>query len=177
MRVTSEIEEICNGQMGAVIEKLDELKKLSPDAAMGKLTLAFLPPCLKNLMAMAQRGENISHSGRFTLATFLHHVGAPNEDILELFANSPDFDEGMARYQIEHLTGVTSGKEYTPPECGTMKSNGNCFEPDNLCSKDWMSHPLKYYRTKARGRAKKRMAEKDAKEAEKKAKESAQKTG
>ncbi|HEQ78785.1 MAG TPA: hypothetical protein ENN76_00800, partial [Euryarchaeota archaeon] len=57
-------------------------------------------------------------------------------------------NEGMARYQIDHVTGVTSGTEYTPPECNTMKSNANCFEPDRLCEQEWMTHPLKYYRTK-----------------------------
>ena len=55
-----------------------------------------------------------------------------------------------ARYQVEHITGKTSGTEYTPPGCDTMKSNSICFNPDSLCNKEWMNHPLSYYRIKGK---------------------------
>ena len=58
----------------------------------------------------------------------------------------------VTEYQIEHITGTTSPTEYTPPECSTMKSYGVCPGGDALCHQEWMTHPLKYYRYKARRR-------------------------
>ena len=62
----------------------------------------------------------------------------------------------------------------TPPECSTMKTYGNCVNMDDLCKKDWLTHPLKYYKNKLKWKKKeteKRKAAEDAKkkdEAEKK---------
>ncbi|WP_400259903.1 hypothetical protein [Candidatus Methanomassiliicoccus intestinalis] len=116
----------------------------------GKVTVENFPPCMKHLIAMAQAGENLPHSGRFALTTFLHHIGLSVDDILALFASSPDFDVSKTKYQIEHITGEISGTEYVPPECSTMKSYGVCFEPDKLCEnpKAKVVHPLIYYRIK-----------------------------
>ena len=68
--------------------------------------------------------------------------------IISIFSESPDFDEGKSRYQIQHITGDLNGTEgYTPPGCGAMKTDGICFNPDNLCEK--VKHPLSYYRIKS----------------------------
>lgn len=115
---------------------------------LGKVSIIRFPPCMKKLVAIAQAGENVPHSGRFALTTFLHHIGLSGEEILNLFATSPDFDASKTRYQIEHITGETSGTEYTPPECATMKSYGVCFEPDALCEHENVNHPLTYYKIK-----------------------------
>jgi DNA primase large subunit len=117
---------------------------------LGKVSVENFPPCMKHLIGMAQAGENMPHSGRFSLTAFLHHVGLTPEDILALFATSPDFDQSKTKYQVDHITGETSGTEYTPPECATMKSYGICFEPDDLCvnPRAFVKHPLTYYRIK-----------------------------
>lgn len=117
---------------------------------MGRLSIMRFPPCMRKLLKMMQAGENVPHSGRFALVAFLHTLGMDSKDILEIFSSAPDFDEGKAMYQIKHIIGETSGTEYTPPECSTMKSYGICFDPDDLCRLPWMSHPLKYYRAKGR---------------------------
>ena len=67
-----------------------------------------------------------------------------------IFSSSPDFNEQLARYQVDHITGMSSGIEYLPPECDTMKSRGVCFDPDSLCKKSWLTHPLSYYRIKGK---------------------------
>jgi DNA primase large subunit len=73
-----------------------------------------------------------------------------SEQILALFSQSPDFDESKSMYQIKHITGELNGTDgYTPPECSTMKTNGICFEPDNLCGNEKVNHPLTYYRIKS----------------------------
>jgi DNA primase large subunit len=127
-------------------------KRIFTPQKFGKLVVSNLPPCIKQLVTSAQQGEHIPHLGRFTLASFLHAVGLSNDEILKLFSASPDFDEKKARYQVDHITGVISGTEYTPPECSTMKTYGLCINPDRMCEFDWLTHPLKYYRAKGRSR-------------------------
>jgi DNA primase large subunit len=85
-----------------------------------------------------------------------------NEQILALFSTSPDFREDLASYQIDHITGRSSGLEYLPPECRTMKTNGVCFNPDSLCKREWMTHPLTYYRVKGKNKGKKPKPESDS---------------
>ncbi|HOQ25817.1 MAG TPA: DNA primase large subunit PriL [Methanomassiliicoccaceae archaeon] len=118
----------------------------------GAVSVDNFPPCMKHFIGMAQAGENLPHSARFALVSFLHHIGLSSDEILNLFAVSPDFDASKTRYQIDHITGESSGVEYTPPECTTMKSYGNCVEPDSLCNnpKAKVKHPLTYYRIKNR---------------------------
>ncbi len=129
---------------------LDEWKDQNITEDLGDVTLASFPPCMKRLMNMTQSGENLSHAGRFALTTFLHHIGLSSDEILFIFSQSPDFDQSKTKYQIDHITGESSGTEYTPPECSTMKSNGVCYEPDALCNGRGLKHPLSYYRIKNR---------------------------
>jgi len=140
------------GQHITDIQKvLEERKGTFKAEDFGKIRVTKLPPCIRLLLAKVQAGENLSHSGRFALTAFLHALGMSADEIMQLFSTSPDFDESKTRYQIDHITGKISGTEYTPPECSTMKSYGICFGEDNLCRKEWMTHPLKYYRIKDRG--------------------------
>jgi DNA primase large subunit len=127
---------------------LEERKGTFKAEDFGKIRVTKLPPCMRQLLAKVQAGENLPHSGRFALTAFFHALGMSSEEVLQLFGSSPDFDESKTRYQIEHITGKISGTEYTPPECSTMKSYGICFGEDALCKKEWMTHPLKYYRVK-----------------------------
>jgi len=109
----------------------------------------YLPPCIRAIIASAQAGMNLPHSARFALVSFLHALGMNYDQIIGVFAQSPDFDESVSAYQIKHITGELNGTEgYTPPECGTMKTNGICFNPDELC--EHIHHPLNYYRIRAR---------------------------
>ncbi len=126
----------------------------------GKVSVENFPPCMQHLIGMTQAGENMPHSGRFALTAFLHHIGLSPDDILLLFATSPDFDASKTRYQVEHITGETSGTEYTPPECATMRSYGICYEPDKLCNHPKIKHPLTYYRIKQSPRRQAPQAEK-----------------
>ena len=125
----------------------DTKKKLSPTGGAG-MNPDFLPPCIKSILASAQNGVNLPHSARFALVSYLNALGLSYEQIIGLFAQSPDFDESKSSYQIKHITGEERGREgYTPPECATMKTNGICFDPDGLCAK--INHPLSYYRIKS----------------------------
>ena len=131
---------------------------------LGRVSIVRFPPCMKRMVGMAQAGENLPHTGRFALVSFLHFIGLSAEDILNLFSSSPDFDASKSRYQIEHITGEVSGTEYTPPECSTMKSYGLCPEPDRLCRHAKVNHPLTYYRIKGRPRKKEESKEESEKD-------------
>ena len=130
--------------------RLLEVKaRFSPTGGEG-MKREYLPPCMARMIEMSAQGLNLPHSARFALVSFFNALGMSYEEILSVFAESPDFDESKSEYQIKHITGALSGGEgYTPPECATMKTNGICFNPDSLCQQEWMTHPLKYYRAKS----------------------------
>ncbi len=133
-----------------LIDKIQERKSKYKAEDLGKIRTTRLPPCMHKLLATVQTGENIPHTGRFALTAFLRHLGIRPDDIVKMFSAIPDFDEGKTRYQIEHISGITSGTKYTPPECSTMKSYGICYDPDDLCKR--IKHPLSYYRLKGKKR-------------------------
>ena len=135
---------------------LEEKRAEQPEKDFGAISIVRFPPCMKKLLEMIRAGENVPHTGRFALVAFLHTLGMDSNAILATFAMSADFDENKSRYQIQHITGEISGTEYTPPECNTMRSYGICFDPDDLCNRDWMVHPLTYYRMKGKKPRKKR---------------------
>lgn len=132
----------------------------SPGGAEGLKPERF-PPCIRKMRRMLNDGENLSHAGRFALAAFLHRAGADFETIVDAFRGAPDFDEGITRYQVEHITQHDGGLGYEPPECATLRSHGLCFREgdpaapspadrlaDPLCHEPWLKHPLQYYRTR-----------------------------
>ncbi|MEW5760243.1 MAG: DNA primase large subunit PriL [Candidatus Thermoplasmatota archaeon] len=123
---------------------LKERKKKFEIKETGKVDFSAFPPCMKNLVGMAQASENISHSGRFALTTFLNSVGFSKNEILKIFGTTPDFDEGKTTYQVEHITGISSGTIYSPPKCKTMLTYGLCIDKDELCAS--ISHPMSYYK-------------------------------
>ena len=111
------------------------------------------------MQRMLQAGENLSHSGRFALAAFLHKTGASFDTIVDNYRGAPDFDESITRYQVEHITHRNGGEGYTPPECDTLRTHGLCFRegdpgapnlPDRVrderCFDPKLRHPLTYYR-------------------------------
>lgn len=105
------------------------------------------PPCIMELYKTAQSGGHIPHVGRFTLASFLINIGMSIDSIVNLFRSSPDFNERLTRYQIEHIAGERgSGTKYTPPKCETLQTHGLCPGIDNICKR--VKHPLTYYRIK-----------------------------
>jgi len=118
-------------------------------AKFGDLNEDAFPPCMKHILSMIRNGENAPHMARFAIVAFLKGIGLNSEEILKLFATSPDFDISKSRYQVEHITGKTSHTTYKSPGCATMKSYGLCVpENDELCKKPWLKHPWIYYRRK-----------------------------
>ncbi|MEM0056892.1 MAG: hypothetical protein QXH96_00190 [Candidatus Geothermarchaeota archaeon] len=98
------------------------------------------PPCIEEMLNNI--GNNLPHSARFTLVTFLHKIGYSVSDIIEIFRRSPDFNEKIAQYQVEHIVGLRGSRiEYNVPTCKKILSYGFC-RPDEFCRN--IKHPLQY---------------------------------
>lgn len=82
------------------------------------------PLCMKNAIQDIQNGNNLSHSMRFALVSYLNFIGMDIKSILSLFTTSPDFNNTHSLYQINHIIS----NNYKCPTCSTMKTYGNCFE-------------------------------------------------
>jgi DNA primase large subunit len=120
-------------------------KKKMEAAPVGKLSVEKLPPCLKDILAAIQAGENVPHMGRFALVAFLSSLKMNTNEILKLFSTAPDYQEDKTRYQVEHITGSSSSTTYKSPGCDKMRTYGLCpvDKMDDLCKK--IRHPLSYY--------------------------------
>ena len=125
------------------VEKLKTLAK--------KFTVTFevsteYPPCIKHAIEVLDKGENLPHSGRFMLGTYLLKKGKAIEQIVPLFKNAPDYNEKVTRYQLEHLAGNTgAGTEYSCPSCDKLNSENLCFAIPEC---DGIINPLQFGKKK-----------------------------
>lgn len=119
--------------------KLREIRdSWTPSDATGRESA--YPPCIAAALENLRAGKNLPHSARFALASFLLNIGLSVEDVLETFRLAPDFNERIARYQVEHIAGMRgSGKRYTTYKCDNMRTLGLCVADCGV------RHPLQYY--------------------------------
>ena len=121
--------------IGEEIKKIvaEELKQRIDKSSLsgfvpGKIVYNAFPPCMKKIFLEAKEGGNLSHHQRFAIATFMIRLGASADEIVDIFRNTPDFNEKITRYQVEHLMGSRGGgKKYSPYSCSTMKTLGLCI--------------------------------------------------
>ena len=117
-------------------DKVNKLSALTKKFAVNTVVSTEHPPCIKHAIEALNNGENLSHSGRFMLATFLLGRGQTIDEIAPLFKNAPDYDEKVTRYQIKQVAGETgSNIKYSCPSCEKIKSNDLCYAPpdcDNI---------------------------------------------
>tara|TARA_B110000014_G_scaffold31926_1_gene20072 strand:- start:1077 stop:2084 length:1008 start_codon:yes stop_codon:yes gene_type:complete len=116
-------------------EYVDKLRILAKKFEVKIVESSEHPPCIKHAIEVLEKGENLPHSGRFMLATFLLAKGQQVEQIAPLFKNAPDYNEKVTLYQLNHLSGKTSTTSYNCPSCEKLKSQNLCFavpECDNI---------------------------------------------
>jgi DNA primase large subunit len=100
------------------------------------------PPCIKHAINVLEKGENLPHSGRFMLATFLLSKGQSVEQIVPLFKNAPDYNERITRYQLNNLSGNSgSGTQYSCPSCQKLTTQSLCFATSEC---DNITNPLQF---------------------------------
>jgi DNA primase large subunit len=154
LAVNEELQRVFAEDVRELKARLAERKVTREYVLPAQIRTQNFPPCIQKILAKLAAGENVPHMARFALTTFLGNIGMSNEDILAIFRQSPDFDQRKALYQIDHITGKISGTKYTAPRCATMRTYGVCAAGDDaLCAKEWLTHPLSYYRVKSRSRA------------------------
>lgn len=99
-------------------DSVNKLVLLSKKFVTYTVTTGEYPPCVKHAIDMLEKGENLPHSGRFMLATFLLSKGQSIQQIAPLFKNAPDYNERVTLYQLNHLAGASgSGTQYSCPSC------------------------------------------------------------
>ncbi len=155
--VKNQIEKSTKQELGKVPEQIqqdiDELKaeflKRKPQfeevIQVIKAQESDYPPCITAMMKRTSQGQHLSHVERFTLVTYLLRQGVSVDTIVSLFSNVPDFKEDKTRYQVEHLSGVRTGKEpYMPYNCASLQTHGICSVPDDPICRT-IRNPLSYH--------------------------------
>ena len=114
---------------------VEKLKVLARKFEVKIIESTEYPPCIKHAIEVLEKGENLSHSGRFLLGTYLLGKGQTVEQIAPLFKNAPDYNEKVTLYQLNHLAGNSCLTKYACPSCEKVKSQDLCFateECDNI---------------------------------------------
>ncbi len=102
----------------------------------GKIDFAKFPPCMTKIMETMLAKGNPRHMERYYFATFLFNLKMDLEQVLEIFKNTSDYNEKIAKYQLERI------QRYSSPNCATVKSAGFCYE-EEFCKQ--IKSPLGYY--------------------------------
>jgi DNA primase large subunit len=98
-------------------------------------------PCM---VALRNRVADASHFGLFALAAYMAQKGYEVNEIVDVLRVRSDFDERIARYQVEHIAGQRgSHVKYRPPSCQSMKTHGLCVEDGKHCPYN-IKNPIKY---------------------------------
>jgi len=146
--ISSKIQSIKSPSMtDALKEPVEKLVILAKKFTVPTFQSTEYPPCIKHAIGVLDKGENLSHSGRFLLATFLLVRGQTVEQIAPLFKNAPDYNEKVTLYQLNHLAGSSGGgTEYMCPSCERVKSKDLCFATEE-CNN--IINPLQFGKKKA----------------------------
>ncbi|QMU54187.1 MAG: DNA primase [Nitrosopumilus sp.] len=116
--------------------KVNDLISLAKKYTPVFVSTGEYPPCIKHAINILEKGENLAHSGRFMLATFLLAKGQSVQQIAPLFKNAPDYNERVTLYQLNNLAGTSgSGTQYFCPSCQKLQAQSLCFatsECDNI---------------------------------------------
>ncbi|MEK6958288.1 MAG: hypothetical protein AABW99_04910 [archaeon] len=115
------------------------------------------PPCMAKIYSELIAGVKVNHSARFAIATFLYSIGMEPEKIIDMYRQTPNFNERTTRYQVERLVGsgakLGSSSEakmsrspaagmaagYSAPSCDKMRSYNLCVANCHV------SHPVQFY--------------------------------
>ena len=98
-------------------------------------------PCM---VALRNRVADVGHFGLFALAAYMAQKGYEVKEIVDVLRVRSDFDERIARYQVEHIAGLRGGRvKYRPPSCASMKTHGLCIDNGRQCPYS-IKNPLQY---------------------------------
>jgi DNA primase large subunit len=125
LKIESELPLKMEGIPQNIKDAADEVRKSvpkEPQPAAISLEKGEFAPCMQKLLEDLKVVENLSHTARWALAVYLLNIGMKVDELVKLFSTSPDFDESVTRYQIEHALK----RGYKVPSCSSMDSYGLC---------------------------------------------------
>ncbi|VVB66486.1 DNA primase large subunit PriL [Candidatus Gugararchaeum adminiculabundum] len=108
-----------------ILKAAKEIDKLLPreeSVVITKIPSENFPPCIVKLLQDMHMHENLPHTARWFLATYLLKAGVKPEEIAAIFKDAPDYNEETTRYQIDYLVKKT----YSVPNCDSIDSYGLC---------------------------------------------------
>jgi len=101
--------------------------KLTPPIQYQRHITEF-PPCIKKALELLNKSENLPHSARFMLATYMLSSGKSVDEVVLLFQNAPDFNEKITRYQVDHLASKKGSQtKYSVPACSKLVNENLCY--------------------------------------------------
>lgn len=132
------------------------IRQSEPFKIDGQVNSAF-PPCIQKMYDNSISGQvNLSHDARFALAAFLLRIGMSEDDVNNVFGHSPDKNNRLIEYQVDHIASkrsMTSEVQgYFPTGCKKLQTNNLCpvysgVTHDPLC--EYILNPLGFYSTRA----------------------------
>ena len=125
--------------------RIDELRiKLAPRYEYRATAVTDYPPCVKHALEIMGKGENLPHSARVMLATYMLAIGKPVDEIVTMYENAPDYNEKITRYQVEHLAGMKGSRtKYSIPSCDKLRNENLCFATADC---DGIINPIQFGR-------------------------------
>ncbi|MBN2126882.1 MAG: hypothetical protein JW703_00650 [Candidatus Diapherotrites archaeon] len=128
-------------EINSELEKIYSNKNYS--TSFGVIKPDFFSPCMKELYTKLLNGENVSHLGRFAVASFLVQLGMQEKQLIDLFRKTPNFNEKTTSYQIKRL--VQKKDDFSSPSCAKLREYGLCL------SNCGVKHPVQFYKNKLEG--------------------------
>jgi DNA primase large subunit len=93
------------------------------------------PPCIAKLLEEVKKHQNLPHHARWYLAAYFLTIGTNDDEIAKLYANLPDYNEKVTKYQISHI----KKKGYNVASCATIMTYGLC------CAVCRIGHPMNWH--------------------------------
>jgi DNA primase large subunit len=125
LKIECELPLKMEGIPAGIRETAEEVRKnipREPQPATVSLERGEFAPCMHKLLEDLKTIENLNHTARWALAVYLLNTGMKVDEVVRLFSTSPDFDESVTKYQIEHALK----RGYKVPSCSSMDSYGLC---------------------------------------------------
>jgi len=139
-----------------LIDAADDLKTEINEFKKGKQIGEFysgavyndaFPSCINNAYVDLLAGKNLEHQERLVFVFFCLNIGMSNEELINLFAHSPDFRQDLTGYMLGHA----ERKKYISYGCKKIKSFGLCkinYNNDiyKWCSDGKINIPLAFFK-------------------------------
>ena len=135
--IRSKIDELKNPptllEETALKSTIEQILKVAPRPPKAKVRVfsGEYPPCVTKAVEMIQKGDQVPHSGKFLMTTFLLRAGKTVDEIIDMYPTNLGFNQNITRYQVEHIAGLKGGgTKYDVPSCSTMKMKDFCYKTD-----------------------------------------------